>query len=101
MNKILFPCKIKNLNILKKHLYDNWSKNHILLKNKKFLKINNINTNKISANFFLLDFDNCKRSAKYVEKKLEKKRIILRSMKSYKMKNKLRKVKQGRNDQNS
>ena len=35
MNKILFPCKIKNLNILKKHLYDNWSKNHILLKNKK------------------------------------------------------------------
>ena len=63
----------------------NWS-----IKIKKFLKINNINTNKISANFFLLDFDNCKRSAKYVEKKLEKKRIILRSMKSYKMKNKLR-----------
>ena len=63
----------------------NWS-----VKIKKFLKINNINTNKISANFFLLDFDNCKRSAKYVEKKLEKKRIILRSMKSYKMKNKLR-----------
>ena len=63
----------------------NWS-----IKIKKFLKINNINTNKISANFFLLDFDNCKRSAKYVTKKLEKKRIILRSMKSYKMKNKLR-----------
>ena len=63
----------------------NWS-----IKIKKFLKINNINTNKISANFFLLDFDNCKRSAKYVAKKLEKKRIILRSMENYKMKNKLR-----------
>ena len=63
----------------------NWS-----VKIKKFLKINNINTNKISANFFLLDFDNCKRSAKYVAKKLEKKRIILRSMENYKMKNKLR-----------
>ncbi len=63
----------------------NWSK-----KIKEFLENKNINTNKISANFFLLDFDNCKRSAKYVEKKLEKKRIILRSMKSYKMKNKLR-----------
>jgi len=63
----------------------NWSK-----KIKKFLENKNINTNKISANFFLLDFDNCKRSAKYVAKKLEKKRIILRSMKSYKMKNKLR-----------
>ena len=63
----------------------NWS-----IKIKKFLENKNINTNKISANFFLLDFDNCKRSAKYVAKKLEKKRIILRSMKSYKMKNKLR-----------
>jgi histidinol-phosphate aminotransferase len=63
----------------------NWS-----IKIKKFLENKNINTNKISANFFLLDFDNCKRSAKYVTKKLEKKRIILRSMENYKMKNKLR-----------
>ena len=63
----------------------NWS-----IKIKKFLENKNINTNKISANFFLLDFDNCKRSAKYVAKKLEKKRIILRSMENYKMKNKLR-----------
>ena len=63
----------------------NWS-----IKIKKFLENKNINTNKISANFFLLNFDNCKRSAKYVAKKLEKKRIILRSMENYKMKNKLR-----------
>ena len=63
----------------------NWS-----IKIKKFLENKNINTNKISANFFLLDFDNCKRSAKYVAKKLEKKGIILRSMENYKMKNKLR-----------
>jgi len=41
-------------------------------------------------NFFLLNFDFCKLSANYVLKKLEKKGIILRSMESYKMKNKLR-----------
>ena len=63
----------------------NWS-----VKIKKFLKSKNIKTNKISANFFLLDFDYCERSANYVAKKLEKKGIILRSMRNYNMNNKLR-----------
>ena len=57
---------------------------------KKFLENKNIKTNKIAANFFLLDFDSCKKSANYVAKKLENKGIILRSMENYKMKNKLR-----------
>ena len=63
----------------------NWS-----VKIKKFLENKNIKTNKIAANFFLLDFDSCKKSASYVAKKLENKGIILRSMENYKMKNKLR-----------
>jgi histidinol-phosphate aminotransferase len=57
---------------------------------QKFLNSKNIKTNKISANFFLLDFNTCSCSAKYVVKKLEKKGIILRSMEAYKIKNKLR-----------
>ena len=60
------------------------------LKDYKFLENKNIKTNKIAANFFLLDFDSCKKSANYVAKKLENKGIILRSMENYKMKNKLR-----------
>ena len=44
-----------------------------------------------SANFFLLNFDNCKFSAKYVFRKLELKGIILRSTEEgYNIKNKLR-----------
>jgi len=78
---------LKDTKFIKKSVKHNlnWA-----IKIKNFLNNHNINTNKISANFFLLDFDNCKRSAKYVEKNLEKKFIILRSMESYKMKNKLR-----------
>ncbi len=62
-----------------------WSK-----KFKSYFEINNIISNSPGPNFFLLDFDFCKVSASYVLKKLEKKGIILRSMQSYKMKNKLR-----------
>jgi len=78
---------LKDTKFIKKSVKHNlnWA-----IKIKNFLNNHNINTNKISANFFLLDFDNCKRSAKYVAKNLEKKFIILRSMESYKMKNKLR-----------
>jgi len=78
---------LKDTKFIKKSVKHNlnWA-----IKIKSFLNNHNINTNKISANFFLLDFDNCKRSAKYVAKNLEKKFIILRSMESYKMKNKLR-----------
>jgi len=54
------------------------------------LEKNNINTNKVSANFLLLNFDKCKISAIKFKKKLEEKGIIVRSLEVYGMKNKLR-----------
>jgi histidinol-phosphate aminotransferase len=58
---------------------------------KKFLENFNIFSNKVTANFLLLDFDKCKFSANYVFKMLQLKKIILRSTeKGYKIKNKLR-----------
>jgi len=55
----------------------------------KFEKFN-ISTNKVSANFLLLNFDRCKISAKKFKKKLEEKGIIVRSLEVYGIKNKLR-----------
>ena len=49
-----------------------------------------IYSNEISANFLLLNFNNCKLSANKVEKELEKKGIILREMKTYGIDNHLR-----------
>ena len=58
---------------------------------KKFLEIYNISSNKISANFLFLNFDNCKTSAKYLYEKLKQKGVILRSTEDgYGIKNKLR-----------
>jgi histidinol-phosphate aminotransferase len=58
---------------------------------KKFLNSYNINSNKVSANFLLLDFAKCKFRAKYFYEKLKKKGIILRSTEDgYKIKNMLR-----------
>ena len=58
---------------------------------KKFLENFNIFSNKITTNFLLLNFDKCKFSANYVFKKLQLKRIILRSTKDgYNIQNKLR-----------
>ncbi len=68
---------------IKHNLY--WSN-----KLQTFFKSKKIKTNIPSANFFLLNFDDCKVSADYVYKKLEKKGIILRKMDAYNMKNKLR-----------
>ena len=66
--------------------------NHIWAnKIKTFLNKLNILTNDISANFFLLNFDKSKFSAKYVFKRLQLKGIILRSTEDgYGIKNKLR-----------
>ena len=50
----------------------------------------NINTNEVSANFLLLNFDRCKISAEIFKKKLEEKGIIVRSLEVYGIKNKLR-----------
>ena len=57
---------------------------------KKTLENYKIKTNKVSANFLLLDFDYCKYSSIRIKKLLEKKGILLRSLEAYKLKNKLR-----------
>ena len=58
---------------------------------KIFLSELNIFTNKVSANFLLLNFDKSKFSGKYVYKKLKSEGIILRSTEEgYNIKNKLR-----------
>ena len=58
---------------------------------KFFLNKYDIKTNKVSANFLLLDFANCKFKAKFFYKKLKMKGIILRSTETgYKIKNMLR-----------
>ena len=83
VNEIAQLCAIEALKdskfinkSIKHNLY--WSK-----KIKKTLEEFNIYTNKISANFFLLNFNKCKLSAVSFEKKLEKKGIVLREMKTY------------------
>ena len=58
---------------------------------KKFLEKHDIGSNKVSANFLLLDFSNCKFKAKQFYEKLKTKGIILRSTEyGYKIKNMLR-----------
>ena len=58
---------------------------------KDFLNIYGISSNKVSANFLLLNFAKCKLKAKYFYKNLKKKGIILRSTEDgYKIKNMLR-----------
>jgi len=58
---------------------------------KKFLNKYGISSNKVSANFLLLNFTKCKYTAKYFYEKLKLKGIILRSTEDgYKIKNMLR-----------
>ena len=58
---------------------------------RDFLSKYDINSNKVSANFLLLDFKKCKFRAKHFYEKLKKKGIILRSTEDgYKIKNMLR-----------
>ena len=58
---------------------------------RDFLKNYDISSNKVSANFLLLNFAKCKFKAKYFYEKLKKKGIILRSTEDgYKIKNMLR-----------
>jgi histidinol-phosphate aminotransferase len=58
---------------------------------KDFLNNYDISSNKVSANFLLLDFAQCKFKAKYFYEKLKMKGIILRSTEDgYKIKNMLR-----------
>ena len=77
-------------------------KHNLFWANKIKKKLNecNISTNDITANFFLLNFDQCKYSADYIKKKLENNGIIVRSMKAYKIKNALRLTVGNSNDNN-
>ena len=66
---------------------------------KFFLNKYDINTNKVSANFLLLDFLKCKFKAKYFYEQLKMKGIILRSTDDgYKIKNMLRLTIGSKND---
>ena len=78
---------LKDKNFIKRSIKHNyfWA-----TKLRKILNDFNINTNEVTANFLLLNFNKCKYSANYVQKKLENKGIILRGMQSYKIKNALR-----------
>ncbi len=90
VNKVAQLCAIESLKdekFLKKSIKHNlfWAK-----KIKNDLEKLNIFSNKVSANFLLLDFKKCSLSADNVEKKLQKKGLILRETKTYGLKNCLR-----------
>tara|TARA_B100000131_G_scaffold52902_1_gene47666 strand:- start:3015 stop:4097 length:1083 start_codon:yes stop_codon:yes gene_type:complete len=90
VNKVAQLCAIKALNddkFVKKSVIHNiiWGK-----KIKKELLKYKIITNDVSANFFLLNFKKSRFSANHIQRKLEKKGIILREMLSYGIKNCLR-----------
>ena len=90
VNKIAQLCAIESLkdsNFIRKSIKHNlyWSN-----KIKNSLERFNIFCNKVSANFLLLNFRKCKLTANYVEKKLQKKGLILRETKTYGIKNCLR-----------
>jgi len=77
MDKKWIKKSVKYNDYWKQHMYDFFRKNKII-------------TNKPSANFFLLRFNNQKFSANYFFKKLIKKGIILRPMNTYGIFNALR-----------
>ena len=90
VNRVAQICAIESLKddkFIQKSIKHNlfWSK-----KIKNNLENFNIFCNKVSANFLLLNFKKCKLSANVVEKKLQKKGLILRETKSYGIKNCLR-----------
>jgi len=90
VNKLAQFCAIESLKdkyFIKKSIKHNLNWNN---KIKNEMNKYGIFSNKISANFLLLNFDNCRFSAEYIRKKLENKRILLREMRSYGIKNCLR-----------
>ena len=100
MNKIKPPFNVNRIaqvaaiEALKDKNFVNRSLKHNVFwanKIKIFLNELNIFTNEVTANFFLLDFDKNKFSARYVFRRLGSKGIILRSVEEgYNIKNKLR-----------
>tara|TARA_B100001057_G_C22775162_1_gene921291 strand:+ start:109 stop:1194 length:1086 start_codon:yes stop_codon:yes gene_type:complete len=79
---------LKDLKFISKSIKHNFI---YATKLKKFLETFNISSNKVSANFLLLNFTNCEFTAKNFYRKLEAKGILLRSAEDgYKIKNMLR-----------
>ena len=79
---------LKDKNFINKSIKHNISE---AKKIKNFLSKFNIYTNEVTANFLLLDFDNCFISAERFYRKLQAKGIILRNTYTgYKIKNRLR-----------
>ena len=78
---------IKDASWIKKSKKHNIFWSNIIFKK---LKKKNIMLNNPTANFFLLRFNNIKKSAEYINKKLSQKGLILRKMNIYKIKNALR-----------
>ena len=90
VNRIAQLCAIESLKdkeFINKSVKHNffWSK---LIKDN--LKKYSITTNEVSGNFLLLNFNKCKLSADNIEKKLNKKNLILRETRTYGIKNCLR-----------
>tara|TARA_B100000427_G_scaffold51488_1_gene39437 strand:+ start:68 stop:1144 length:1077 start_codon:yes stop_codon:yes gene_type:complete len=78
---------LKDNNFIKKSVNHNFFWGNKL---KKTFEEYGVQSNEINTNFLLLNFNKCKYSANYVQKKLENSGIILRGMNSYKIKNSLR-----------
>jgi len=90
VNKLAQLCAIESL---KDKKFVKRSIRHNLIWNKKIkteMNKHNILSNKISANFLLLNFKKCKFSENFIRKKLENKSILLREMKTYRINNCLR-----------
>ena len=90
VNKVAQLCAIEALKddiFIKKSIEHNlfWAR-----KIKRELENYNINTNDISANFLLLNFNKSKLSAEQVNRKLQRNGLILRETKIYGIKNCLR-----------
>ena len=90
VNKFAQDCAVEALydnkhikNSIKHNTY--WCK-----KIKSELQKYDITTNEVTANFFLLNFKNCKFSSNFISRKLENRGIILREMYAYGIKNCLR-----------
>ncbi len=100
MNLIKPPFNVNQLaqvvatEALKDQNFINRSVNHNIIaanKIKRYLEKFNIFSNQVTANFLLLNFDQCKFTSKYIFKKLQSQGIILRSTEDgYNIKNKLR-----------
>ena len=90
VNKFAQDCAVEALydnkhikNSIKHNTY--WCK-----KIKSELQKYDITTNEVTANFFLLNFKNCKFSSNFISRKLENRGVILREMYAYGIKNCLR-----------